>query len=60
VLFEIAPAPLAAQAVFEVGQSNLATTVFCRFINASSSKVRGALVEVTSADGTENVVVPAQ
>jgi hypothetical protein len=61
VLAEIVPAPLAARGVFEVAQSYPAATVFCRFVNASSSKVRGAPVEFNgTGDSTDTIVVPAQ
>jgi hypothetical protein len=35
--------------------------VYCRFVNASKSKVRASmLIWVTTGDGTPQVVVPAQ
>src|SRR5262245_64029994 len=44
VLAETAPAPLAAQAVFQAVKLYPGTTVFCRFVNASLSKFRGSLI----------------
>ena len=61
VLAETGPAPLAAQAASQTVKPYPGTTVFCRFLNASSSKFRGALFEnVPGGDGTETNVIPAQ
>ena len=61
VLAENGPTPLAAQAAFQAVKLYPGTTVFCRFINASSSKFRGALIEIVpGGDSTETNVVPAQ
>ena len=61
VLAEVGPTPLAAQAAYQAVKTYPGTTVFCRFVNASLSKFRGALIEIgPGGDGTETNVVPAQ
>ena len=61
VLEDSGPTTLAAEGTLEVGQFNPATTVFCRFVNASLSKFRGGLLEITGiGDGTNTILFPAQ
>jgi hypothetical protein len=36
------------------------STVYCRFVQVSKSKVRADLTSTTSSDGSNNFVVPAQ
>ena len=61
VLVDFAPTPLPGGGALEAKAFYPGTTVFCRFVNASLSKFRGALIEVnTTGDSTETVVVPAQ
>jgi hypothetical protein len=61
VLAESGPTPLGAQGVMQAAKLYAGTTVFCRFVNASLSKVRGALIEINPVgDDTESIVIPAQ
>jgi len=60
VLWDSGPQTLAAEGPLEIGDSYPQTKVFCRFVNASLSKFRGALVEASNIDATDIVVVPAQ
>jgi hypothetical protein len=52
---------LAAGGTMDAALYGPSTTVFCRFVNASLSKFRGGLLEITGiGDGTNTILFPAQ
>jgi len=61
VLYSSGPITVPAGKTAGVGYDGPANTVYCRFVNASKSKVRADMtIHVTAGDGTDQVAIAAQ